>query len=416
MKLTATPAHTRALGGALLLCLLAVAYGRLDALIVALPLIAYIALAAALRPRTADAAHETPPAVAHVSAQRVLEDDPVTVEVSTTAPHTLLSVGMPAQAALRMTPRNGLITGAGATRLKLLPLSWGRYDMGPLVVQHADILGARRVAEAVSPPTISVSPGDAAGAGQRRLNRVLGISGPHLSATKGDGIDLASVRAFRTGDRVNRVNWRVTSRTGEIHVNEMFTERDTDVLLITDTDRDVHALASAFADRTGSSLDLTVRAVAALASRYIGLGDRVRVHDFGSRIASIPAGTGPGHLRRIVDQLARADRMSDPIRRLTPLGHVRSGTLTFVMSPLLTDEVAAEIGRLRAAGADVHVIDTMPAAITGLASRAARDDVPASHRSWATAWGMRVAERKVLIAQLISQGVPVAPWQGGDGR
>ncbi|MBB3023105.1 hypothetical protein [Helcobacillus massiliensis] len=416
MKLTATPAHTRALGGALLLCLLAVAYGRLDALIVALPLIAYIALAAALRPRTADAAHETPPAVAHVSAQRVLEDDPVTVEVSTTAPHTLLSVGMPAQAALRMTPRNGLITGAGATRLQLLPLSWGRYDMGPLVVQHADILGARRVAEAVSPPTISVSPGDAAGAGQRRLNRVLGISGPHLSATKGDGIDLASVRAFRTGDRVNRVKLArdppAPARSTSTRCSPSATPMS---CLITDTDRDVHALASAFADRTGSSLDLTVRAVAALASRYIGLGDRVRVHDFGSRIASIRrhrAGASAPHR----GPARSRGRMSDPIRRLTPLGHVRSGTLTFVMSPLLTDEVAAEIGRLRAAGADVHVIDTMPAAITGLASRAARDDVPASHRSWATAWGMRVAERKVLIAQLISQGVPVAPWQGGDGR
>ncbi|NPA28570.1 MAG: DUF58 domain-containing protein [Epsilonproteobacteria bacterium] len=49
-------------------------------------------------------------------------------------------------------------------------------------------------------------------------------AGRHLSALKGEGLDLAEIREYRDGDDVRKINWRVTARTAQAHVN-LFEER-----------------------------------------------------------------------------------------------------------------------------------------------------------------------------------------------
>ncbi|WP_262425798.1 DUF58 domain-containing protein [Brachybacterium sp. Z12] len=190
----------------------------------------------------------------------------------------------------------------------------------------------------------------------------IGVSGMHLSRRRGDGTALSEVREFRTGDRLHRINWRVTSRTGRLHTNATFTEQDTEVLIVTDTIADIIPAPWA-GDDAPSSLDMTVRATAAVARHYLTAGDRVSLFDLGHLIGPVPAGTGPRQLRVLTNALARAGRDDSAMRLPRRLRTVRSGTLVVVCSPLLHKEAIAQIGVLVSHGADVIVVDTLPPSI-----------------------------------------------------
>ena len=66
--------------------------------------------------------------------------------------------------------------------------------------------------------------------------------------------------AFATGDRLKRINWPVSLRTGELHVITTRAEQDAGVWLVVDGLRDIGV--SGGIDGAASTLDLTVRAAA----------------------------------------------------------------------------------------------------------------------------------------------------------
>ncbi len=62
----------------------------------------------------------------------------------------------------------------------------------------------------------------------------IGLIGAHRSRRDGDGSEFSSIRAFHSGDRLRRINWRVSLRQGTLHVESTRAEEDTAVLLIVD--------------------------------------------------------------------------------------------------------------------------------------------------------------------------------------
>ena len=78
---------------------------------------------------------------------------------------------------------------------------------------------------------------------------------------------MAEVRPFRAGDRLRRINWPVSSRTGTLHVTATWSDRDTEVVLLLDTEHDLGI--SEGVDGRASSLDIAVRAAAAIAEHYL---------------------------------------------------------------------------------------------------------------------------------------------------
>src|SRR5699024_12520605 len=106
---------------------------------------------------------------------------------------------------------------------------------------------------------VKVVPSASIGRSWVSVPSLIGVSGAHVSARRGDGTALSEVREFRPGDRLHRINWRVTSRTGKLHTNATFTEQDTDVLIVTDTIADVQPAPWAPHDAP-TSLALTIRA------------------------------------------------------------------------------------------------------------------------------------------------------------
>jgi uncharacterized protein (DUF58 family) len=233
----------------------------------------------------------------------------------------------------------------------------------------------------------------------------IGLIGSHRSRRDGNGTEFSSIRAFHSGDRLRRINWRVSMRTGTLHVESTRAEEDTAVLLIVDALADYGI--SEGVDGAGSSLDVTVRAAAAIAEQYLGGGDRVAVRVLSPGGEFAPYRTGTAHLRRILSLLATV-RPGMP--RNVEIDQIdfraTAGTVVVVLSPMLSEQVANATVRLVRRGLPVMVVDPLPADATPLVW----PDVDQQISS--LAWRMRLLDRTHLLESLSGSGCPVVPWSG----
>ena len=391
---------------------LAVLLGRPMLILVGLPMLAWAVVALARRVARGEERGVTGPRMRVT--RPTIEEAGTSAALATTAPGVLTTVSLPLPPHADLAPRHGSLAGDGAVRVRITGHRWGRVAVGPAHVLVTDVFGAFRAQQTLPVLGVKVLPSASILDAPVSVPSPIGISGAHLSARRGDGTALSEVREFRPGDRLHRINWRVTSRTGKLHTNATFTEQDTDVLIVTDTISDVQPAPWAPHDAP-TSLDLTIRATTAVARHYLTAGDRVSLFDLGHLIGPVPAGTGPRQLRMLTDALSRAGREDSVTRPSRRLRHVRPGTLTVVCSPLLGNAAITQIGELVARGADVIVVDTMPASIgdvSVLTGRPIKVAGSVSDRFWPEAWAMRRMLRERTVRELREAGVPVTAWEG----
>ena len=268
--------------------------------------------------------------------------------------------------------------------------AWGGYRWGPVA------LPGREVAVL---PTLSHfrSAGEAP--------QPIGLIGAHRSRRDGDGTEFSSIRRFHSGDRLKRINWRVSLRHGDLHVQSTRAEEDAAILLIVDALADFGV--SEGVGGSESSLDVTIRAAAALADQYISGGDRVslRVLSPGGEYAGY--GTGTRHLRRILSLLSR---IRPGVPRDVAIDQIdfraTAGTVVVVISPMLSESLATATVRLVRRGLPVIVVDPLPPDSTATIYPDADAEVAA------LAWRMRLLDRNHLLARLSASGCPVVPWNG----
>lgn len=232
----------------------------------------------------------------------------------------------------------------------------------------------------------------------------VGLVGPHRSRRTGTGTEFNGIRPFATGDRLRRIHWRESLRTGDLHVVTTRAEEDSGVLVVVDALTDLGR--SGGVDGEATSLDLSVRAAVALTEQHLRLGDRVALRVLQKRVSSVPSGSGRRHLRRIREALADVV----PGVPLDLPGHWRlgvpAGTVVYLLSPLLLEPVTTTAVALVRQGLPVVAVDTLPSGVRpGLPS-----DVHPGHAD--LAWRLRRMEREDLLARLGAAGVPVAPWHG----
>ena len=223
----------------------------------------------------------------------------------------------------------------------------------------------------------------------------------HQSRRRGDGNELESVRPFQPGDRLRRVRWPVSLRTGTLHVTSTVAEEDTSVLLLVDSGIEVGR--SEGVRGAPSSLDVAVRAAGAVAEHHLIRGDRVGVRLLGSSgHGFVPSGSGRRHLRRVLETLARVvpgeDREQDPARTRF---RVPAGSVVLVFTPMLSTASLVAVTTLASRGLDVVVVDCLPEGVrVGVDDRAA------------LAWRMRLLERRTLLERVRRAGIPVVAWRG----
>lgn len=372
-------------------------FARLDLALLAVPFVVHVAWAMLRRPPRAPRArpHHRQVGLAEGQAARV------GVRLDERAAHVaVVWRGVPGDWAERSAT---LDADAVEVTQVVHPARWGRYRLPGAQVVVTDASLAWQAVTDADGIGLLVRPAALDLVGGGGIRRPIGVSGQHTSAAPGDGSALSHVREFRPGDRLRRVNWRVTSRTGTLHVNATLTDRDTHVLLVVDTLADLPG-ADPF---EATSLDLAARAVAAVSQHYLGLGDRVRLHDLGHRFTSLPAGAGPRQARLVLEALGRLDRTREAGGAGRRVAGLVPGTLVFFCSPLVDARALAEVVRLKRLGAEVVAVDTFPEHL-GTTAR-----LPRSGDSWVPeAWVMVRLRRRPALAGLARLGVPVVPWRG----
>ncbi len=279
---------------------------------------------------------------------------------------------------------------------------WGRRPVGAIVVVGNTGWNAYRWGPASQRlPDLTSLPLPAAFDARAQPPHPTGLVGLHRSARAGDGSEFAGIRPFQPGDRMRRVHWPVSLRSEQLHVTSTYADHDSHVLLIVDATADLGS--SGGIDGAASSLDLTVRAAAAIAEHHLRIGDRVGLRLLGGRgVSRIPTATGRTHLRRVLVDLATMQRgWPDRDLGLRRLG-VPAGALVVVLSPLASGTALVPAVTLTRRGLAVVVVDTLPVDHEGLFTDPAIE----------LAWRIRVLEREVELQRVTEAGVPVVRWRG----
>ena len=404
-----TAALLRSLVGGAALTLTAVTLGRPDLLVLGAPLVLIAVWSLVTRPN-GDPSPRT--SLAHrslregeattwhtgLTAVPGMEQAVVAVEVGRwvkAAPasgirvHTLPADAATADAAIRLD-------------IGLQSRRWGRREVGYGLVAATSAWGAFRFGpHEFVPRTLWTLPLPAIFDAKAPTPSPNGLVGLNRSRRAGDGSEFANIRAFQPGDRLRRIHWPLSLRAGELYVTSTWADQDSHVMLLVDAQNDLGD--SGGLGRDASSLDVTVRATAAMAEHYLHRGDRVGLRVFGAlNVARLPAMAGRSHLRRVLDTLASIEAGTD--RRSNPAkvaGDLTAGTLVVVLSPLASPDALTHAVTLARRGLSVIIIDTLPDRV---------DDQEDARTQ--LAWRIRRLERERDIRRVQESGIPTVPWRG----
>jgi uncharacterized protein (DUF58 family) len=223
--------------------------------------------------------------------------------------------------------------------------------------------------------------------------RTQALTGSRVAPVRAEGIEFADLRPWVPGDRVRRVNWRVTARRDDVFVNDQHPERNTDVVLFIDTFADI-------------GLDDALAAAAALTREHLARRDRVGVIGFGGVLSWLQPGLGVRQLHQIADALIESEVVFSyawrDLRSLPPR-LLPAGALVIALTPLLDPRTRAVLLDLRSRGFDVAVVELD----VGSLLPSPRGEVATLTRRL---WGL---EREVARAAYRRGGVAVATWTPG---
>lgn len=403
---------TRAFGRAVLLTgvllVLAALLGRFDLVVLAAPVVLGAALAFVRRPSAA------PTVELSVAEPTAVEGSPVGVRLGAGNPdrsaYDLMLARLHTPTWVRLKhgdrpyiagTRPGMVVDidlAGVAR------RWGRHAVGPATA-HAVACDGLLISAAVvaDPLLLDVYPETERFAAAEAMPRAAGLVGGHRSRRPGEGGELAGVRAFGPGDRLRRIDWRVSLRTRELHVAATLSDRDAEVLLLLDVLHE--AGRSGGVGGAASVLDTTVRAAAGIAEHYLTRGDRVAMLEYGYRARWLRPASGRRQYLMVLQWLldaAPSDTPYEPGGGLFGTSLIPAHALVIVFSPLLDPRTAGMLARLARSGRFVIAVDTLGSAQVRLPPT---PYIAVAQRLW-------LLERANLIGQLREHGVPVVQWAG----
>jgi uncharacterized protein (DUF58 family) len=376
--------------------------GRPEPLVLAAPflLAAALGLALARPPRLAIAVR--------LGRDRAVEGEEVELEVQVTAIEAVasLEVQILPPRALAAVPARSQLSGlrAGATwtlRPRLECRRWGGRLVGELRVRARDPLGFFYYEERerrLFPLRVYPQP-----EAVRQLLRPADtqvFAGNEVSRLRGDGIEFADIRPFVPGDRARSVNWRVTARRRQLHVNDRRPERNADVVIFLDT-------FSELRDEVRSTLTLAVRAATSLAQAYLGRRDRVGLIGFGGTLRWLGPQMGDRQLYRILDALIDTEVVLSYAWKgleVIPRQTLPPRSLVVALTPLVDERAIAALLDLRGRGHDLTVLEISPIPFMRQGRR----------QTDRIAFGLWKLEREVLRARFLALGVPVVSWSSGE--
>ncbi|MDS0282293.1 DUF58 domain-containing protein [Haloarcula onubensis] len=338
----------------------------------------------------------------------------VTTRVTNTGGRTLADCrivdGVPAMLSVASgSPRHAAVLRPGETTEFSYDVETepGRHQFDPATVVARDITGAHEVETTVAAGT-EIQCADAVPELPVR-EQPNGHAGRLVTDEGGSGIEFHSVREYRPGDPMGRIDSKRWARTGELTTVEFREERPTSVLLLVD------ARAPAYrapADGRPNAVAHCLAGVEQLVSALSETRDAVGLAAFGRELCFRPPGVGSDHETALWELLA-----THPAFDATPPGHVRAGsgadaesdgdidqqatllrkqlgsdTQVVVLSPLADEAIVETVRTLAAAGHTTTVISPDVTAEGSLGRRLAR------------------RERRLRLRALRGADIPVVDW------
>lgn len=402
-----TRALRRAVGMALVLLIIGVTVGRLDLVVLGLPFVLGAGWGLVRRPHRVPTAQLTVDTTISAEGGTVLGR--VSVDNPDPAPLSGIAVRTPASPWLRMRTGAGeymaALPGRSGTDVLIegRAMRWGRHRIGPVEVRGYAADGLLRSRPVWLPATtVKVHPVAQPFAAADAMPKAAGIAGTHRSRRPGESGELAGVRPYQPGDRLRRVDWRVSLRNRELYVNATLSERDAEVVLVLDV---LHEAGRSAGPASASVLDTAVRAAAGIGEHYLHRGDRVSVLEFGPSARYLRASSGHRQFLTMLEWLLDVrvwPSGAAPTSRLLSPRLLPPNALILFLTPLLDERSSTMLAQLARTGRFVLAVDTLP------------DNArPVQTSEWTElAYRLWRLDRENLIGRLREVGVPVVAWAG----
>jgi uncharacterized protein (DUF58 family) len=275
----------------------------------------------------------------------------------------------------------------------------GRFAFGSLNVRVSDQSGLH-VEEALAGSAVEIETYPRIPRIQRlpRPERMRSSFGNYVSAQSGTGLEPAEIRPFAPGDRVRHINWRTSLRLGRLYVTQFHQERNADVILLLDTLAETGA-------HPNSSLDASVRAIAALATAFIARKDRVGFLEFGGYLRWLKPAAGRRQLEAVLRAVIPAAQVFTYAARnldYVPATALPRQALVIAVSPLIDERFTSAIVDLKGRGYDVVLLAVSPVELT-------RRVLPETQLSDVVCaiWKLELEAR---MRKLRTDGIPVTEW------
>ncbi|MFB6192053.1 MAG: DUF58 domain-containing protein, partial [Haloarculaceae archaeon] len=202
-------------------------------------------------------------------------------------------------------PRHGtaLRPGRSATFAYTVTARRGAHEWEPVTALALGFAGSVEREARIEGPTSTLTcvPGLTEGPSLPLRPHGAGYAGRLSVDDAGAGVEFRSVREYRPGDPLARVDWHRVARTGELSTVEFARERAAEVVLVVDT----RAEAYVAPDRDApSAVERSVAAAGRAFTSLLATGDRVGIASFGPRECWLPPGAGADHRARARDLLA----------------------------------------------------------------------------------------------------------------
>ncbi|PSP82778.1 DUF58 domain-containing protein [Halobacteriales archaeon QS_6_64_34] len=353
----------------------------------------------------------------HLGDARPACGEPVTVttRVTNTGSHTLADCrvidGVPAMLSVAGgSPRHAAVLRPGETTefSYAVESEPGRHQFDPATVIARDITGAHEVETTVAAGT-EIQVEDAVPELPIRPQPD-GYAGRLVTDEGGSGIEFHSVREYRPGDPIGRIDSKRWARTGELTTVEFREERPASVLLLVDARP---AAYRAEADGRPNAVAHCLAGVEQLVSALSDTRDAVGLAAFGRELCFRAPGVGTDHETALWQLLA-----THPAFDATPPGQVRARggaegigsddeldrQATLLRKQLGTDTQVVVLSPL----SDEHIVETVRTlAASGHTTTVISPDVTAEG-----SLGQRLArrERRHRLRALRGADVPVVDW------
>lgn len=294
-----------------------------------------------------------------------------------------------------------LAPGAEASFSYVLAASRGEHRFENPTVFARDASGAVEVETTVEGPATTVACVPTAESGESLSLQAVTTPypGPVTSDVPGSGATFHSVREYRPGDALSRIDWRRVARTGELSTVEFEAERMATVQLVVDARPGAYA---ATGTETPNAVEHCVEATRELLDGLLSAGNRVGIAGLSPENSYLEPGLGRTHRARAREFLATEIPVSPPEaqfypRHLDALRRRLQGDRQVVwLSPML-DDFAVSI-------AETFAIDGH--AVTVLSPDVTTGDTPGQV--------LARAERALRLSSLRNAGVRVIDWRPPD--